>query len=111
MSGREVRRRDEERLEVTNHARLEQVYFGAAMILHHFPDVTKIEQRLLEAFSDLDPAKSPFRTIRQVAAMLKNVRHGRVTIENVADLSVLGSDSTKRSASRSSNLVRVVAEP
>jgi hypothetical protein len=87
-------------------AKLEQVYFGAAMIIHHFPDVTEVEQRLLQAFHDLEPTASPFRAIRQVAAMLRNVQHGRVTIRNVADLSVLGIDSAKMPTS-SAGMVRL----
>lgn len=81
-----------EKVKVRDAAQLEQVYFGAAMIIRHFPDVTEVDEGLLQAFHDLEPPSSPFRTIRQVAAMLKNVQHGRVTIRNVADASVLGID-------------------
>lgn len=101
---------DEEKLAVRKAAQLEQVYFGATMILHHFPDVTQIDRRILAAFSSLEPGNAPFRTIRQVAAMLKNVRHGRVTIDNVADVSMLDIDFSKLDADGTS-LVRVVGEP
>jgi hypothetical protein len=70
---------------VKRKAQLEQVYLGASMINHYFPDVTQVDIELLKRFWALDPRSSPFREIRRIAASLRNVRHGQVTMRNLAD--------------------------
>jgi hypothetical protein len=63
-------------------ARLEQVYLGASLIRAYFTDVEEVSREVLEHFRDLNPAEAPARTIRRLAASLKNVQHGRVTRDN-----------------------------
>jgi hypothetical protein len=104
------KRTEAERLKVSNAARLEQVYFGATMIIQHFPDVTKVAKGILEVFWKLNPESSPFRVIRQVASMLRNVRYGRVEMDNIADVSVPGLDLGSVEAPADS-MVTLVAKP
>ena len=71
---------DTERLQ--NEARLEQVYLGATMIGRHVSDVQEVSQEILERFHKLDPASSPARKIRKMAASLRNVQYGKITRAN-----------------------------
>lgn len=65
-----------------NEAELEQVYMGASMIHVAFPDVSEIEESVLNEFRRLKGEKSAARDIRKMAWSLKNVQHRRVTEEN-----------------------------
>jgi hypothetical protein len=90
---------------VMNAARLEQVYLGAAMINHYYPDVTQIDLRLLDRLHSLDPISAPFREIRQTAASLRNVRHGKVEMNNLPESSPLRTEDAREQATQLVNLV------
>lgn len=71
--------------QIQDEARLEQVYLGATMIRRHFPDVQEVTREVLERFHAIDPeGESPARTIRKLAASLRNVQYGKVSKENCA---------------------------
>lgn len=89
---------------ITSAARLEQVYLSAAMINNYFPDVTKIDLRLIERFHSLDPASSPFREIRQTVVSLRNVKHGKVEMNNLPESSPLRTADAREPAKHLINL-------
>ena len=91
-----------------NAARLEQVYLGVAMINNYYPDVTQIDLRLIERLHSLDPIRSPFREIRQTAASLRNVKHGKVEMNNLPESSPLRTEDAREKAT---NLVNLVFKP
>lgn len=64
------------------HARLEQVYIGAAMIRKEFPDVRDVHADVLRAFYRLDPEKTPARDIAGLVSALSNVQYGQIKVEN-----------------------------
>ena len=63
-------------------ARLEQVYLGVLMIKRHHPDVHSVSRDILEYFHRINPADSPARRIRRLAANLRNVQYGHVSRRN-----------------------------
>ena len=72
--------KDSEKLQ--NEGKLEQVYLGATMIREHFSDVQSVSKEVLEQFHKFDPAETPSRKIRKLAASLRNVQYGRIIREN-----------------------------
>jgi hypothetical protein len=85
-------------------ARLEQVYFGATMINQYFPDVLRVERGVLKRFHDMEPEQAPFRVIRQMATSLRNVKHGTVHLENLADFNGRATEAERK-------LVQLVFQP
>jgi len=69
---------------IEQQARLEQVYFGALMIRRSFSDVRHVSREVLDYFHKLDPATTPTRRIRKLAASMQRVQYGIVTRDNCA---------------------------
>ena len=72
--------------DVTNEAKLEQVYIGAQMINNAFRDVTRIDLDIIKAFALLDPSVAPGRKVKRMASSLQNVQYGRVNKGNCTSL-------------------------
>jgi len=64
------------------HARLENIYAGAALIKHVFPDVTHVEENVLEAFRVMPPM-TPIRKIGRLVRRFEQVQYGKVRTGNL----------------------------
>jgi hypothetical protein len=69
----------------TDEERMENVYFGVAMVLSVFPDVREISKEVLQFFAE-KLGKARMREIRHFVEKFHNVNMGRVTMKNVSSV-------------------------